>query len=64
MAFYQLRKKAASGVDGMTFVEYEQNLGERLVDLVGRLKGKRYKAKLVEYPDPEKASGFFRVIAK
>lgn len=60
VAFYQLRKKAASGVDGMTFVEYEQNLGGRLVDLVGRLKGKRYKAKLVRRKHIPKGNGSTR----
>lgn len=45
--FYQLRKKAAPGVDRVTFVEYERNLDDNLADLVERLKGKRYRAKLV-----------------
>jgi retron-type reverse transcriptase len=57
VAFYQLRKKAASGVDGMTFVEYEQNLDERLADLVGRLKGNRYKAKRVRRKHIPKGNG-------
>jgi len=36
--FYQLRKKAASGVDGVTFVDYEQDLDQNLERLVERLK--------------------------
>ncbi len=47
-SFYLLRKKAACGVDGVTFQEYEKKLDENLVDLVGRLKAKRYRAKLVK----------------
>jgi retron-type reverse transcriptase len=42
-----LNKKAASGVDGVTAEAYEQNLDANLQHLVGRLKTKRYRAKLV-----------------
>ena len=45
--FYQLRKKSATGVDGVTFRDYEANLEENLSDVVKRLKGNRYRAKLV-----------------
>ena len=45
--FYQLRKSAAPGVDGVTFEEYERELESNLADLVGRLVTKRYRAKLV-----------------
>ena len=47
-SFYQLRKDAASGVDRVTFQEYEKKLDENLTDLVDRLKQKRYRAKLVK----------------
>jgi RNA-directed DNA polymerase len=46
-SFYLLRKDAACGVDGVTFEEYEKNLDQNLANLVQRLKGKRYKARLV-----------------
>jgi hypothetical protein len=45
--FFRLRKDAASGVDGVTFQEYEKNLEANLDDLVGRLKRKAYRARLV-----------------
>lgn len=45
--FSQLRKVAAPGVDGVTFAEYEKNLDANIEALVGRLKRKRYRAKLV-----------------
>ena len=42
-----LNKKAASGVDGVTATAYEQDLIANIRDLVGRLKTKRYRARLV-----------------
>jgi group II intron reverse transcriptase/maturase len=45
--FYKLKRGAAPGVDGTTFHEYEGNLETNLDNLVDRLKGKRYRAKLV-----------------
>lgn len=47
-SFYNLRKKAATGVDGVTFRNYEKNLDENLRNLVEQLKAKRYRAKLVK----------------
>ncbi len=35
-SFYQLKKKAAVGVDQMTWHEYEEDLETRIVDLHGR----------------------------
>jgi group II intron reverse transcriptase/maturase len=46
-SFYLLRKRAASGVDGVTFKEYEQALEANLEKLVRRLKDKTYRARLV-----------------
>jgi len=43
LCFLRLRKDAASGVDGVTFQEYEKNLEANLADLVGRLKRKAYR---------------------
>lgn len=55
--FYQLRKKAASGVDGVTFADYEQNLDENLERLVERLKKGSYRAKLVRRKNIPKGNG-------
>src|SRR5450631_3744305 len=41
-----LKKKKASGVDGVTVEEYGKNLQKNLQDLVNRMKAKRY------YPQP------------
>jgi RNA-directed DNA polymerase len=46
-SFFLLRRDAASGVDGVTFEAYQENLEANLEDLVGRLKRKAYRAKLV-----------------
>jgi group II intron reverse transcriptase/maturase len=42
-----LNKQAASGVDGLTAQAYEVNLQANITALAQRLKGKRYRAKLV-----------------
>jgi len=58
--FFCLLKDAASGVDGMTFQEYEKNLEANLDDLVGRLKRKAYRARLVRRKYIPKGPGKFR----
>jgi RNA-directed DNA polymerase len=45
--FYGLNKNAASGVDGMTWRTYEENLSANIEALVERLKSKHYRARLV-----------------
>ncbi len=42
-----LNKNAASGVDGVTAEQYQENLAANLQNLAERLKTKRYRAKLV-----------------
>lgn len=42
-----VRKNAASGVDGISAREYERDLEANIRSLVERLKGKRYRARLV-----------------
>jgi RNA-directed DNA polymerase len=37
VAFYALKRKAAPGVDGVTWQEYEADLEPRLIDLHGRI---------------------------
>lgn len=60
LCFCQLRKDAASGVDGVTFQEYEQNLEANLADLVSRLKRKAYRARLVRRKYIPKGGGKLR----
>jgi RNA-directed DNA polymerase len=59
-AFYQLRKDAASGVDNVTFHDYESDLEENIVSLVCRLRNKRYRAKLVRRKNIKKPNGKLR----
>ena len=60
MCFYRLRKDAASGVDGVSFEDYERHLEVNLADLVGRLKRKAYRARLVRRKYIPKANGKLR----
>jgi len=46
-SFYNLNRKAAPGVDEVTWAEYECKLDENLRDLVERLRRKTYRARLV-----------------
>lgn len=43
-AFKKLRKNASAGVDGVTFQEYQKELGRNLQDLWERVKSGRYRA--------------------
>jgi len=58
--FYQLKRRAAPGVDGVTYEQYARDLDSNLRDLVGRLKGKRYRAKLVRRKYIPKSGGRLR----
>jgi len=60
LCFYRLRKDAASGVDGVSFQEYEQNLEANLADLEGRLRRKAYRARLVRRKYIPKGQGKLR----
>ena len=44
-SFYQLKRNAAKGVDGIGWHEYEENLDARLYDLYARIQKGRYKPK-------------------
>lgn len=55
-----VRKNAAYGVDRVSASRYEQNLDKNIHDLVERLKGKRYRAKLVRRQYIPKADGKLR----
>jgi len=43
-SFYSLKRKAAPGVDGVTWQEYETGLEDRLIDLHGRVHRGAYRA--------------------
>jgi group II intron reverse transcriptase/maturase len=60
LSFFRLRKDAASGVDGVTFQQYERNLETNLADLEGRLKRKAYRARLVRRKYIPKGNGKLR----
>src|SRR5258708_40050048 len=60
LSFFRLRKDAASGVDGVTFQQYEKNLESNLADLEGRLKRKAYRARLVRRKYIPKGDGKLR----
>lgn len=58
--FYRLRKDAASGVDKVTFQDYERNLEANLADLEDRLRRKAYRARLVRRKYIPKGNGKLR----
>lgn len=55
-----MNRRAAAGVDGYTVKDYEANFLENIVDLTKRLKGKRYRAKLVKRVYIPKSNGKMR----
>jgi group II intron reverse transcriptase/maturase len=59
-SFKLLRKDAASGVDGVTYQQYEENLDANLDDLVQRLESKSYHARLVRRKYIPKDNGKLR----
>jgi len=55
-AFFALKKKAAPGVDGLTWKTYEADLGRRLADLHSRVHRGAYRAqpsRRVYIPKPD-----------
>ncbi len=56
-SFYALRRKAAPGVDGVTWKEYETGLEDRLVDLHGRVHRGTYRAQPSRRVYIQKADG-------
>ena len=55
--FYSLKRKAAPGVDGVTWQEYEHGVEDRLVDLHGRVHRGAYRAQPSRRVYIEKADG-------
>ena len=43
-SYFELKRSAAPGVDGVTWQEYGQRLEERIIDLHGRVHGGAYRA--------------------
>lgn len=58
--FQKLKRSAAPGVDGVTVAQYESDLEANLQNLVERLKGNRYKARLIRRKMIPKAGGKLR----
>ena len=56
-SFYALQRKAAPGVDGVTWREYETGLEGRLVDLHSRVHRGTYRAQPSRRVDIEKSDG-------
>lgn len=56
-SFYDLKKNAAAGVDGVTWREYEQDLEQRIADLHGRLHRGAFRAKPSKRVYIEKTDG-------
>ena len=62
-SFYSLKRKAAPGVDGVTWQEYEKGLEDRLTDLHGRVHRGAYRAMPSRRVYIEKADGRQRPLA-
>ncbi|HSG28636.1 MAG TPA: group II intron reverse transcriptase/maturase, partial [Candidatus Krumholzibacterium sp.] len=61
-AYFNLERKSAPGVDGVTWQEYGEDLEARLEDLSGRLKRGAYRAKPVKRGHVPKEDGRDREI--
>ena len=57
LAWKDINRKAATGVDGETAMEFERNLDANLDTMVEELKSKKYKAKLVKRVNIPKGNG-------
>ncbi|MCP3667347.1 MAG: hypothetical protein GY696_33455 [Gammaproteobacteria bacterium] len=56
-SFYDLKRKAAAGVDEMTWYKYKEGLGERIADLHERVHVGNYRAQPVKRAYINKADG-------
>ena len=63
LAFYALKRKAAAGVDGMTWEDYEADLERRLEDLHGRVHRGAYRPRPSRRTYIPKADGRQRPLA-
>jgi hypothetical protein len=62
-AFSSLRKEASAGEDGITYAQYEVDVGENLEKLHKRLKSGRYRAQPLRRTYVPKEDGGLRPIA-
>jgi RNA-directed DNA polymerase len=62
-AFYALKRKAAAGVDGVTWQDYEADLGRNLEDLHGRVHRGAYRPQPSRRTYIPKADGRQRPLA-
>ena len=60
--FRKLNKKAASGVDRVTYIGYRENFTANITDLIERLKRGGYRAKLVKRKHIPKGPGKTRAL--
>lgn len=63
-SFYNLNRKAAPGVDEVTWDDYERNLDANLQALVERLKRKAYRTRLVKRRYIPKGNGKLRPLGR
>ena len=56
-SFYALQRKASPGVDGVTWQEYENGLGDRIIDLHSRVHRGTYRAQPSRRVSIPKADG-------
>src|SRR3979490_455045 len=63
MGFYALKRKAAPGVDGMTWQDYEADLELRIEDLHGRVHRGAYRPQPSRPAHTDKADGKKRPLA-
>ena len=61
-AFKRMNKKAASGVDKITYTDYQKHYDSNVADLITRLKRQSYKAKLVKRKHIPKSPGKTRAL--
>jgi group II intron reverse transcriptase/maturase len=59
-AYWDLNRKAAAGIDGVTWTQYQEGLSTRLDDLHGRLRNADYKAQPVRRTYIPKGDGKMR----
>ena len=62
IAWYEINKQAAKGTDKISAQDFAKNLDSNLVNLVKRLKGKRYKTNLVRRVEIAKDNGKKRAL--
>ncbi|MDX2465356.1 MAG: reverse transcriptase domain-containing protein [Porticoccus sp.] len=61
-SFRKLNKKAASGVDRVTYYDYKEHFEGNVEDLIGRLKRGSYRARLVKRKHIPKGEGKTRAL--